>query len=117
MNIYGIHAESLAQHQAELGEDCPVFKWAGKNYRIVPGSVSFNKPLREGGLVYVFDVSFTAPVAQFISDTRPDAAAVKNKLLNTMLVYLGEPYRISNVTLAPGAAQMTIAAMSAAQNA
>lgn len=104
--------------RSDLGADCPVFNWSGKNYQIVPGTANFNKTLREGGFSFMFDLSLTTTVQQFL-DVKgvPDAIALQGKMLKTRINYLGVDYKIENVSVAAGGTQITIHANSVNQGA
>ena len=95
MNLFAIHAGAMAQFQQILGTDCPVFVWNGQQYQMIPNSANTKKPLGYGGFAVNADLHFRALVAQF----GQTAVDLKNALLDTTFIYLGETYNITGVDI------------------
>lgn len=107
----------MAKVEAMLGDALPVFQWRNQNWNIIPGSATRRKDLDGGGFSLNADFRFNALVSQFISSTIPDATALKAKLLQTNIGYLGDGYRVTDVAILPGGYQITVDAASDVQNA
>ncbi len=77
-----------------------------------------NKPLRDGGFSDVFDVAFDVLFSEFSAlFGYPDPAGIKNILLNTLITYQSQVYKIMFVTIAPNEVILTIGANSINQGA
>lgn len=107
------HAAGLAELEAELGADVPKFRWGNADIPILPGTAHLGKNLEVGGFALTSDLSFSVRVAAFGQNR--DAATLKSNLLETHMTYLGQPFKITNVHIAPGAQQMRIDANADAQ--
>ncbi len=118
MNPYLIHANELLGGLAtEMGGDCPTFLWLRANWKIIPGTAAFNKPLREGGFSHVYDLSFSVLVSQFAAVNLGNAEALQDRLQNTKFAYRGKGWKVQAVDIMAGGAQIKIAANSDKQNA
>ena len=107
----------MATQQAMMVDSLPSFRWRNRDWQIVPGSATRRKDLDGGGFSLNADFRFNALVAQFLSDAIPDASALKAKLLQTGIGYLGDGYRVTDVAILPGGYQITVDAASDVQNA
>lgn len=117
MNPYKVQADDIVKLQAEQGAACPQFKWNGQWYKILPGSAQNNYPLRSGGFSFAFDLKFTAVVSQFLNQKITDAGILAKTLANTPMLYLGQNWKIQNVTILAGATLIQVEANSKNQNA
>lgn len=118
MNVYEVHSASLSALQTELDTQgaavkCPIFTWAGKDYKALPGGAHLKKDLTMGGLSLDADLMITVLVAQF----NATANAQRDAMLRTKLIYLGHNYRIESVTIAAGGQQLRIECRDAVQGA
>lgn len=104
MNLYQAHADTQAQHEAELGESCPTFNWDESDWKILPGSAIRRGDLTPGGFQLNADLGFTALVAQFGTT----AQAQSDAMLNTRMTYLGQGYTVKAVFIAPGGLQLHV---------
>ncbi len=111
MNPYSVHAASLAALQTEMGAECPSFIWNGQNWKALPGGAKRRKDNGPGGFSLDSDLSITCLMDQFAGT----AAAQREAMINTDLTYLGEPYSIQDVTIAPGGRQLRLECSDAAQ--
>lgn len=117
MNPYLIQANDVAKLQSEQGGACPVLTWGGNDYKILPGSVMQNKPLREGGFSSAFDFSCLLVASQFFTVAIPDVTTLKNALFNSPFTYLGDSYKFVNVHILSGGTLLRIEANALNQNA
>ena len=108
MNPYTDHAAGLGDLQAELGDNCPVFTWNGANYRILPASVRYGKPMDIGGFKTEADLAFVVLTNAFPGYA--SAEAVKDALLQKQIAYRGKTYNVTNVIIPPTGQQMRVEA-------
>lgn len=108
MNVYEVHAASLAALQTEYDQGdtvkCPVFLWREQNWKSLPGGARRRKDLGVGGFSLDSDLSIVCLVAQF----GVSAQAQRDLMLNTQLTYLGQLYQIQTITIAAGGLQLQI---------
>jgi hypothetical protein len=108
MNYYAKHAASQAALQRRLGEDCPGISWNDKDWAIVPRSAKLRRDLAPGGFQLNGDLKFDVLVAQFLSSTITDAVALKDRMLNTEIGYLGEKFKAVQMDVLPGGLMVTV---------
>ena len=104
----------MASFQKRLGDDCPEITWNGEDYPLVPGSAALRKDLGSGGFKMNADLAADVLVSSF---PFLDAPTLKNAMLQTALVYLGDVYKVEAVTIYPGGLQVRLEANALAQNA
>ena len=106
MNHFSDHAAGLAELQSELGDDCPVFTFAGQSIKCLAGGAKRSKEIEDGGFGMDADLTLTAMVA----DVRSTPEALVAALLKSQITYLSKLYRVESVTVAPGGVQFSLAA-------
>lgn len=89
MNPYIDHANGLDELAAELGDDCPVFRYNDANFKCLPGGAKFSRQNDVGGIKLESDLQLTCTISQF-GGSIPDAGEA--------LFYLGREYTITAVT-------------------
>lgn len=115
-NVFQHTADQVQAIQNGLGDACPSIVWAYTNqkYLIIPGTALNNRPLRGGGISYLYDFQCDLIVSQFLNAQIPDVKTLVQKMMNSTFVYLGDNYKFWNVHILAGATM--IRAQSNAQN-
>lgn len=116
MNPYAVHAAALQRQEAFLAGDCPQFTWNGQTWNMLPGSARTNQPLSSGGFSMDYDLKFDVTLSTFLA-VAASAQLLKNLMLNTIMVYLGDTYKIETVNIHPGGLSLSIQANAYAQGA
>lgn len=108
MNYFAKHAASQAALQSRLGGDCPMITWNDKDWAIVPRSAKLRRDLALGGIQLNADLQFDLLVSAFLSSTITDAVALKDRMLNTEIGYLGEKFKAVQMDVLPGGLMVTV---------
>lgn len=98
-NFYKVHAQSLAALQAEQGDACPSFQYAGKTYLCLPGGARQKKDLGIGGYSFDSELKLVCLASVFT----PGLGAMKQQI-----IYLGQNYRIDQILFAPNGYQIEL---------
>jgi hypothetical protein len=112
MTIFKKHAASIAAVQGRHGDACPVFTWRDASYKALPSGARQRKDNSSGGFQIESDLEIVCLVSQFAAAS---AAAQGDAMVNTRLTYLGHPYRIQTVNIAPGEKFLKLECVDAAQ--
>lgn len=99
MNLYAEHESGFGELVSLMGSDCPVFTWANSEWKIIPNTAVFRKPLDIGGFTLNSDLRFWTLLDQFQANGIND---IINSLQDTSMAYLGADYKITGVSIAPG---------------
>ncbi len=92
-DIFQRHADGVAAVQEYLGPSCPVFTWAGTDYRLSPSSAVRGNNMGLGGNELIADLSFVVLAAQ-LPNPGPK--------VDQTITYLGNSYRIRDIDTLPG---------------
>lgn len=103
--------------QDRLGDACPVIRWNGNDYRIIPDSASRRADLAPGGFQLNADLVFEALTETFLGGSIADATALKTAILQRKISYLGDDYKVDDVRIRPGGLQVRLECSSLGQNA
>ena len=112
MSPYERHAAALKSVQTRLGPS--VVTWDGDDLPIVPGTATRRKDLGAGGFSLNADMRFEALASCWGYD---DASNLKTDMLQTVVVYLGDNYKVESVGIRPGALQIVVECNSVGQDA
>ena len=108
MNAYADHADGLQSLQDELGSDCPSVWYGGRLVRALPASARIGLNNSIGGLSMDSDLSLICLASDFtVLPTSNQGFKYPGQT--------GKSYRINDVFVAPGGAQVRITANAAAQ--
>ena len=106
MDYYAKHADGFKQVEDKLDTSCPVFAWANSEWKIIPGSAHFKKPLDIGGFTMNCDLQFWVLLSQF----NQTGSQLKEAMQDTSMGYQGDDFKIIGVSVAPGGLQAIIEA-------
>ena len=111
-NLYAGHARGLGMLQSKMGQDCPSFLWnrgnaiafngADSSWLIVPSSVTTEANLSTGGFGQVRKLRFSALIGQFYTAAVSTPEQAKSQLDDAPIGYLGAPYKVTSIEIAPG---------------
>ncbi len=113
MDYFTHVANSLAAMQSRMADTCPTVGWHGTECPIIPGTAMRRRDLVAGGFDLNSDFRFQALVSTFGSD----ASTAKTAMLQTVVRYLGDDYKIVSVNIQAGGLTLSVECNSLFQSA